>query len=121
MVQIAEQSEKINQGFSKDSGNGRLHPLYIIKSISRVIQEMDSIVVLDGSNAMFWGTYGFEFNQIGAFINGPDGNLGPMGCGLALALGAKAAAREKKVVLYTGDGSLGLIFAIRHCKSTICL
>ena len=40
-------------------------------------------------------------------IIGPDGLFGPMGAGVSLAIGAKAAYPDREVVLYTGDGSFG--------------
>ena len=105
--EVLDESEKQYLNMLQNINKDDIHPLNIINKINDVMDTNDTIVVLDGSNAMFWGTYGFRFDRTGAFINGPDGTLGPMGCGLALALGAKAAAREKRVVLYTGDGSFG--------------
>ncbi len=83
-----------------------IHPLKCIEIIKKLIKE-DAIIVLDGSNAMFWGALCFECNYPGQLIIGPDGVLGPMGTGVSLAIGAKAANPDREVVLYTGDGSFG--------------
>ncbi|GAE86876.1 thiamine pyrophosphate-binding protein [Acetivibrio straminisolvens] len=94
------------ENISSQAGNERIHPINIIRGIMEYIDD-DDIVVLDGSNAMFWGSLLFSFNKPGRLIIGPDGTLGPMGCGIPLALAAKLANPDKKVILYTGDGSFG--------------
>lgn len=83
-----------------------VNPYRCIREIQRLIDE-DAVIVIDGSNAMFWATLCFNCNHPGQVIIGPDGVLGPMGSGVALAVGAKAAAGDREVVLYTGDGSFG--------------
>lgn len=87
-----------------------IHPVHIMDAINR-IQPEDSIVVLDGSNAMFWGSQFIQTQCPGHQIIGPSGTYGPMGTGLGLALGAKIAKPGKKVLLYTGDGSFGFDIA----------
>lgn len=82
------------------------HPLHCINVIKKHIAE-DAIIVLDGSNAMFWGGLCFDANYPGQIIYGPDGVFGPMGSGVAVAIGAKAANPQREVILYTGDGSFG--------------
>lgn len=86
--------------------SGKLHPAIMIEAIMTVLNE-DDIIVLDGSNAMFWGALLFRFNHPGQLIIGPDGTLGAMGCGVPLAIAAKLANPNKNVLLYTGDGSFG--------------
>ncbi|MCR4441817.1 MAG: thiamine pyrophosphate-binding protein [Peptococcaceae bacterium] len=83
-----------------------LHPLHGLKMIKKMIGQ-DALIVLDGSNAMFWGGLCFDCNYPGQLIYGPDGQFGPMGTGVAVAIGAKAANPQREVVLYTGDGSFG--------------
>ena len=83
-----------------------INPMKLIQCIQAEI-EKDTIIVLDGSNAMFWGSLLFKATEVGQIIIAPDGTHGSMGCGLPLALGAKVAAPEKRVLLYSGDGSIG--------------
>lgn len=84
----------------------KIHPIQLISNIGEVISE-DSIIILDGSNAMFWGGLLFKCNYPGQMIIGPDGTFGPMGCGIPLALAAKLENQNRSVILYTGDGSFG--------------
>ena len=93
--------EEVNQ-----SSPSYPHPLKCINTIQKFISR-DAIIVLDGSNAMFWGALCFQCNYPGQLIIGPDGIFGPMGAGVALAIGAKVAQPQKEVILYTGDGSFG--------------
>lgn len=81
-------------------------PVMLLNHISKYIDE-NTIVVLDGSNAMFWAGLFLKASKVGQLIIAPDGQHGSMGCGLPLALGAKEACPENKVILYTGDGSFG--------------
>jgi len=83
-----------------------IHPQKLINDIQQVIPK-DSIIVMDGSNAMLWACLLFKCYKPGHHVIGPSGTYGPMGTGLPLALGAKIAKPDKVVVLYTGDGSLG--------------
>lgn len=81
-------------------------PLNLLQHISQFIDE-DVILVLDGSNAMFWAGLLLKATTVGQIIIAPDGQHGSMGCGIPLALGAKVANPDKNVLLYTGDGSVG--------------
>lgn len=81
-------------------------PLNLLQHISQFIDE-DVILVLDGSNAMFWAGLILKATTVGQIIIAPDGQHGSMGCGIPLALGAKVANPDKNVLLYTGDGSVG--------------
>ena len=119
------------QNFWKDLYNNiskystSIHPLHLINEIKKIIQD-DSIIILDGSNAMFWGGLMFECNYPGQLIIGPDGLLAPMGCGIPLAISAKLAKQNKIVILYTGDGSFGFNVmefdtAIRYNASIIVI
>jgi len=107
VIELKEESEIFWERIMKqESTNKKVNPVFLIQTIKKVIKK-DSIIVLDGSNAMFWGSLLFECNFPGQVIIGPDGTFGPMGCGIPLALAAKQAAPDKDVVLYTGDGSFG--------------
>ncbi|QNU66249.1 thiamine pyrophosphate-binding protein [Ruminiclostridium herbifermentans] len=105
---LDENTEKFWTELYKEnySETSLINPMKLIQGIQAEI-EKDTIIVLDGSNAMFWGSLLFKATEIGQIIIAPDGTHGSMGCGLPLALGAKVAAPEKRVLLYTGDGSIG--------------
>lgn len=93
---------KVNRRLSGD----KIDPVRLIDELQNKIPN-DSYIVLDGSNAMFWGQTLFKCEFPGCLINGPDGNLGAMGTGLPLALAAKLESPDRTVVLYSGDGSFG--------------
>ncbi len=83
-----------------------IHPMRVINEIEDVLSK-DRIVVLDGSNAMFWGCSQFKSYISCQQIIGPNATYGQMGTGLPTAIGAKLANKDKCVLLYTGDGSFG--------------
>lgn len=110
-----KQLKKQNKLFWEDILNNQVHkekvnPVQLISTIQNIIPE-DSIIILDGSNSMFWGSLLFTCNHPGQIIIAPDGTFGAMGGGLPLALSAKIANDEKTVILYTGDGSFGFNMA----------
>ena len=86
--------------------NNGVSPYKLLSAVAGQADK-DTLFVLDGSNAMFWANIVLSANEPTQIIIASDGQHGSMGCGLPLALGAKAAFPEKNVVLYTGDGSLG--------------
>lgn len=90
----------------KKVSKGFLSSYQTLKTIENFMKK-DSIIVLDGSNAMFWAALMLPCDYPGQLIIAPDGTYGPMGTGLALAIGAKVADKTKDVILYTGDGSFG--------------
>lgn len=95
-----------------------LHPYTIIQYMNSRLSVEDYVIV-DGSNAMFWGCILFRVNKPGHFLVGPNSDYGQMGSGLPVAMGVKVANQENTVVLYTGDGSFGFDLidigtALRH-------
>lgn len=96
--------EDICSGVKEDSKE--VHPYTLINELKKYLTD-DTIFVFDGSNAMFWAALLFEAQFPGQVIIAPDGTHGTMGAGIPLAIGAKLARPEKKVLLYTGDGSFG--------------
>lgn len=90
-----------------------VNPYNLIKTLDDNLPD-DSVVVLDGSNAMLWSSLLLKCNQAGHQFIAPSGSYGPMGTGLPLALGAAAANPEKTVVLYSGDGSFGFNLSELH-------
>ncbi|QWU13748.1 acetolactate synthase-1/2/3 large subunit [Paenibacillus sophorae] len=87
-----------------------VNPVHFLNTLQNKIMP-DTILVLDGSNAMFWAGLLLRANTPGQIIIASDGTHGPMGPGLPLALGAKLAAPGREVLLYTGDGSFGFNMA----------
>lgn len=107
--ELKEQHIRYFDQLMKKSINNITNKIQPYRLITKLMEKLpeDSILVIDGSNAMFWMSLLYQAKTPGQVIIGPDGTLGPMGCGVALAVGAKAAAPDRMVVLYTGDGSFG--------------
>ncbi len=105
----AEYWQEFNKTYMGYAGT-KVNPAELINLIQSQLPP-DFISVVDGSNALFWGLLLLKCTGVGHQIIGPSGILGPMGTGLPLALGAKAAQPDKTVLLYTGDGSLGFNLA----------
>lgn len=78
-------------------------PENIITAISEICDD-DTIVVTDVGQHQMWAAQYYNLQKSRKFIT--SGGLGTMGFGLPAAIGAKLANPDKKVVLFTGDGSI---------------
>lgn len=78
-------------------------PENIITNISKICDE-NTIVVTDVGQHQMWAAQYYNLQKSRKFIT--SGGLGTMGFGLPAAIGAKLANPDKKVVLFTGDGSI---------------
>jgi acetolactate synthase-1/2/3 large subunit len=98
-----------------------IHPLRLGAELMRRLPE-DAIVVGDGADVQNWMYGALRIRQAPGFLDHYP--LGGMGIGTPLAVGAAAAARElagggapRRVVLVTGDGSLGFYPAEIHAAA----
>ena len=66
----------------------------------------DAILVSDGGDIHTWCVTTFPANRPGSLLTTHDA-LGTIGVGVPYAVGAKAAAPDRPVVLSVGDGSFG--------------
>jgi acetolactate synthase-1/2/3 large subunit len=86
------------------SGNGRLHPAAVVLSFLDAITASDALVWVQGGNTPLWaGMFASVKGPRRVFF--PTG-MATLGVGIPMALGLKAAAGKRKVVLFSGDGSL---------------
>ena len=79
-----------------------LSPQYIIDSVAGMMGE-DDIVATDVGQHQIWTAQCYPVKKPRTFIS--SGGLGTMGFGLGAAIGAQMAHPERRVVLFTGDGS----------------
>lgn len=63
----------------------------------------DAVIVTDVGQNQMWGARQSVYNRPRSLVT--SGGLGTMGFGIPAAFGAKVAAPERQVVLFTGDGS----------------
>lgn len=78
-------------------------PEYLISLVSELCDE-DTIIVTDVGQHQMWTAQYYKFQKARTFLT--SGGLGTMGFGLPAAIGAKLAHPNKKVILFTGDGSI---------------
>ena len=78
-------------------------PAYLISLVSELCDE-DTIIVTDVGQHQMWTAQYYKFQKARTFLT--SGGLGTMGFGLPAAIGAKLAHPDKKVILFTGDGSI---------------
>jgi acetolactate synthase-1/2/3 large subunit len=89
-----------------NSGEGS--PVPPGRVVSEVVKEAgrDAILVSDGGDSHTWAITSFPAYRPGSYLHTHDA-LGTIGVGVPYALGAKAAAPDRPVVLCIGDGSFG--------------
>ena len=75
----------------------------MIETVSKLVDD-NTIAVTDVGQHQMWAAQFFNARNPRQFVT--SGGLGTMGYGLPAAIGAKVACPKKKVVLFTGDGSI---------------
>jgi thiamine pyrophosphate-dependent acetolactate synthase large subunit-like protein/nitrite reductase/ring-hydroxylating ferredoxin subunit len=89
-----------------DRGNG-VNSASIFESLTRLVPE-DAVIAVDvGNNTYSFGRY-FECKRQSVLMSG---YLGSIGFGFPAAMGAWAAAPERKTICVTGDGGFGQYMA----------
>ena len=89
--------------FSYNPDGDKIKPGALISRISELCDE-NTIAVTDVGQHQMWAAQFFKVKAPRQFLT--SGGLGTMGFGLPAAMGAKLACPNKKVVLFTGDGSI---------------
>lgn len=89
--------------FSWEKGTGNIMPQQLIEVVSELVDD-NTIAVTDVGQHQMWAAQFYNCRKPRQFLT--SGGLGTMGYGLPAAMGAKLAQPEKKVVLFTGDGSI---------------
>jgi len=89
--------------FSYTTNTQFIMPQELIDTVSELVDE-NTIVVTDVGQHQMWAAQFFNSRNPRQFLT--SGGLGTMGYGLPAALGAKLGRSDKKVVLFTGDGSI---------------
>ncbi len=79
------------------------HPLSIIREAARIAGP-DAIAATDVGQHQMWAAQGYPVARPRSFLS--SAGLGTMGFGLPAAIGAAQAVPDRKVVLFTGDGSI---------------
>jgi len=85
-------------------GGSVLNEAIVARAISELIPE-DAITVIDGGQAMMWGTTFIQSDDPNRILADPG--MGHLGFGLPFANAAKLAHPDRPVICITGDGALG--------------
>ena len=93
-----------------------IHPYRLAYEVNRYLGG-DGIIVADGGETSIWMELAVTPKRAGSYLF--HGYLGCLGTGIPFGLAAKAAFPERRVLVITGDGSVGLNFAefdtaVRH-------
>ena len=78
------------------------HPYHIIESVRKLTSD-DDIIVTDVGQHQMWVSQKYRFEKPRTWCT--SGGLGTMGYGMGAAIGSAVANPDKRVVLFTGDGS----------------
>lgn len=81
---------------------GKIAPHNLVKAVANKLPK-DTIVVTDVGQHQIWTAQHYPINNPRSFVS--SGGLGTMGFGLGAAIGCKCGNPDRKVVLFTGDGS----------------
>jgi acetolactate synthase-1/2/3 large subunit len=81
----------------------KYHPVNIIRAIASIAPE-DAIITTDVGQHQMWTAQSYPFKQPRTFLT--SGGLGTMGFGLPAAIGAALANPRRKIICFSGDGSI---------------
>jgi acetolactate synthase-1/2/3 large subunit len=98
------------------SNEGCIHPYRLAHEVNAYLGG-DGIIVADGGETAIWMELAVTPKRPGSYLF--HGYLGCLGTGIPFGLAAKIAYPDQRVVVVTGDGSVGLNFAefdtaVRH-------
>ena len=104
------------QQIAMNSSEECIHPYRLTHEVNRFLGG-NGIVVADGGETAIWMELAVTPKQPGRYLF--HGYLGCLGTGIPFGLAAKAAFPDQRVLVITGDGSVGLNFAefdtaVRH-------
>ncbi|NWF91695.1 MAG: thiamine pyrophosphate-binding protein [Syntrophaceae bacterium] len=99
-----------------ESSKRPIHPLRLCNEVRKLV-DGNSTVVLDGGDILQWARISMPAYGPARLID--TGPIAGIGMGIPFAIGAKLARPEEKVILVSGDGSLGFHImefstAVRH-------
>jgi acetolactate synthase-1/2/3 large subunit len=86
-----------------EQNSEKVMPQRVIEKVRQLTRE-NTVIVTDVGQHQMWTAQYYNFRRARSFIT--SGGLGTMGYGLPAAIGAQFGLPDKKVVLFTGDGSI---------------
>jgi acetolactate synthase-1/2/3 large subunit len=86
------------------TGEDPMHPLDVYTGLEHLIDE-DTFIVMDGGDYVQWGRSYLKARKPGHFMR--LGPLSHLGAGIPYGMAAKLAEPNSKVLVFSGDGSIG--------------
>ncbi|MBW2593194.1 MAG: thiamine pyrophosphate-binding protein, partial [Deltaproteobacteria bacterium] len=107
-LQEADTAGKAPSTAEWESTNTPIHPMRLAREIDNFMDREDDIVVADGGDTTIWMGMTRTMKKAGHYLD--YGIFGSLAVGLPYANAAKLRYPEKRVLLLTGDGSVGFNF-----------
>ncbi|MFO8110993.1 MAG: thiamine pyrophosphate-binding protein [Desulfosalsimonadaceae bacterium] len=107
-LKIAENEGKTPAEKDWASDSTPIHPMRLAREIDRFMDKDDDIVVADGGDTTTWMGMTRTMKTPGHYLD--YGIFGSLGVGLPYACAAKLRHPDKRVLLISGDGSIGFNF-----------
>ncbi len=110
-ITTLREADKVGKAASKadwESTNTPIHPMRLAREIDDFMGREDDIVVADGGDTTIWMEMTRTIKRAGHYLD--YGIFGSLAVGLPYANAAKLRYPEKRVLLLTGDGSVGFNF-----------
>ncbi|MBW1866764.1 MAG: thiamine pyrophosphate-binding protein [Deltaproteobacteria bacterium] len=107
-LQEADTAGKAPSTAEWESTNTPIHPMRLAREIDNIMDREDDIVVADGGDTTTWMGMTRTMKKAGHYLD--YGIFGSLAVGLPYANAAKLRYPEKRVLLLTGDGSVGFNF-----------
>lgn len=85
-----------------------IHAMRVAYEVNQIMSKEDDVVVSDGGDAQVWMGMTRTVKKGGTYLD--SGLYGCLGVGIPFANAAKLYYKHSRVVLFTGDGSLGFNF-----------
>lgn len=95
--------EKSNYPFPRKEPDNPLHPYNLIHYVESIVPE-SAIITTDVGQHQMWVAQYYPFKKPRTLLT--SGGLGTMGFGLPTALGAAFANPQKRIICFSGDGSI---------------
>ena len=99
-----EQDSWIEELRGNATGEEPMHPLDVYTGLEHLIDE-DTFIVMDGGDYVQWGRSYLKARKPGHFMR--LGPLSHLGAGIPYGMAAKLAEPNSKVLVVSGDGSIG--------------
>ena len=107
-LEVADTAGKEPSKADWESDNTPIHPLRLAREVNDFMDREDDIVVADGGDTTTWMGMTRTIKKAGHYLD--YGIFGSLAVGLPYANAAKLRNPDKRVLLITGDGSVGFNF-----------